>query len=1069
MKPKLVFLSILLLAFSLAFAGQTVPKVKNLPQMRLNSAEAMRPNGQYIISVWKDNRWQEAGRLDCDMYLREQSLDLSAFLAGTDAPRVQITEQGQGAAHIDSILLGGYAPVTSLGEDSARVMTKISAKDDDLIDSKARSFELTFPGNLKDATLKLAARIESASIGIQPIQFPKRNAFTRVGPNSDFYTYRLRSSALPSGKVGSEEYLRAAGGREPFLEEFARTGSGHPAGTTYGWVNNDDKNLYVILDFTQDNTFDGDKDYAKVYVRVGKDVKEFKVSVPETEWGTSHFTYTDKVAYEHKVYDFAIPLSELGLGAQDREVGLAFALYGTAVASRGGYPAVAFDPDHRRYLLVYEQNNGDNFDIYGQFIDIEGNSISVPDSGGAWVAISQDIEDPPLAVPQDQTHPDVAYDRASQRFLVVWEDTKNPPTAPEIFGQLVGAEGDLIGENFKISSEEGDHEFRPALANDTVNHRFLVVWSSVVDFSRREDILGQLVDTNGGRVGDGFVVSDNHHDQLVPDVAFDASANEYLVAFQHVVGINGDSATQIRGQFISSAGAPLFTDTDDNFFISPGWANDAEDPSLANDSINHRFLVVWSEWREVDSTDAPPLGAKADHLRAGGKHLKPSLEKHPVHGDRPARLNGHADRLRPKTNASEDGEGIGFILGQIIETDGEWLYVDPLWISDDEDEYWPWWLWVNQYSPAVAFNEGTGEYLVVFMHWWRDVEYDDDALETLAQLVSAEGERVEWNDILDYCEGHDDWELIRPAVAANPFCLNYLAVWPEYHDYEPLWKIYGPTECLALPTVTTAAVTEITTTSAVCGGEVTSDGGAEVTERGVCWSTSGDPNIFDSHTVDGSGLGSFVSALTGLVPGTLYHVRAYATNSVGTGYGEDLTFITEKQYVVTFVSGGGGSVIGTTVQYVPEGGNCTAVEARADAGSCFIDWTGTDGFVTTSANPLTVTDVRQDMTITAHFGSFGLQVQLLTESAWIVQRKYAKITVSVGGLDSSISINYVIYRKKGNDAYQSLKEFSSADLQGGSYTYEDKFLDNDTAYTYKVVAYSLGGQEIGHSGEVTVK
>lgn len=1072
MKSKLAFLTILLLAFSFAFGGQTVPKVKNLPQLKLNSAAAMKPNGQYIISIWKDNRWQEAGRLSCDKFLREQDLDLSPFLAGADAPRVRITEQGQGAAHIDSVLLGGHAPDKALGADGARIMKKLSAKDDDLIDSKGRSFELTFPGKLKDATLKLAARIESASIGTQPVQFPKRNAFTRVGPNSEFYTYSLQSSAPPPDKVGSEEYLRAVGGREPFLQEFARTGSGHPAGTTYGWVSNDGKNLYVTLDFTLDNTYDGDKDYAKVYVRAGKDVKEFKVSVPETKWGTPHFTYTDKVAYEHKVYDFVIPLAELGLAPGAGEVGLAFALYGTAVASGGGHPSVAFDPDHRRYLLVYEQNNGENFDIYGRFIDIEGNQIPVPDNGDDWVVISHDLEDPPFPVSQEQFFPDVAYDSAAQRFLVVWEDYRNPPTSPEIYCQLVGAEGDIIGENFKISPD-GSHEFRPALANDTVNHRFLAVWSRLVDFPRGDDILGQLVGTDGGLIGDELVISDNSDHQRVPDVAFDASANEYLVAFQQSTGINGETITQIKGQFVSAAGAPLFTDTDENFFISDE-ADDAEDPSIANDSINHRFLVVWSEWREVAvGAGSPPQGVKADRRIAGGKHLKPSLEKHTPHGDRTGRLNGRTDIFRPKANASPDGEGVGFILGQIVETNGGLLYEDSLWISNDEDqiEDWPWWLWENQYYPAVAFNEGTGQYLVVFMDSWRDEDVVDEygELDTLAQVVSAEGERIGYNEHLDYCSYHDVFEEIRPAVAANPFCLNYLAVWPEYHDYVPLWEIYGPTDCLELPTVTTAAVTEITTTSAKSGGEVTSDGGAEVTERGVCWSTSGDPTIFDSHTNDGSGLGNFVSSLTGLSPNTLYHVRAYATNSVGTAYGHEKTFITQKQYVVQFVSGGGGSVQGTTLQYVPEGGNCTAVEARADAGHCFTNWTGTGGFAATSANPLTVTSVVQDMVITAHFGSLGLQVQVLTESAWIIQRQYGKITVTVDGLDSSLAVNYVIYRKKGGEAYQSIKEFSSADLQNNIFTYDDKFLENNVAYTYQVIAYSLGGQEIGHSGEVTVQ
>jgi len=95
-----------------------------------------------------------------------------------------------------------------------------------------------------------------------------------------------------------------------------------------------------------------------------------------------------------------------------------------------------------------------------------------------------------------------------------------------------------------------------------------------------------------------------------------------------------------------------------------------------------------------------------------------------------------------------------------------------------------------------------------------------------------------------------------------------------------------------LPTVTTATPSSITTTSAACGGTVSADGGASVTSRGICWSTSANPLASGNHTTDGSGTGTFNSSISGLTASTLYHVRAYATNSVGTNYGSDLQFTT---------------------------------------------------------------------------------------------------------------------------------------------------------------------------------
>ena len=96
----------------------------------------------------------------------------------------------------------------------------------------------------------------------------------------------------------------------------------------------------------------------------------------------------------------------------------------------------------------------------------------------------------------------------------------------------------------------------------------------------------------------------------------------------------------------------------------------------------------------------------------------------------------------------------------------------------------------------------------------------------------------------------------------------------------------------SMPVVTTNEITDITQTTATCGGTVTSDGGANVTARGVCWSTSQNPTISNSHTTDGNGTGSFTSNITGLTANTTYYVRAYATNEKGTSYGEQKSFET---------------------------------------------------------------------------------------------------------------------------------------------------------------------------------
>ena len=95
-----------------------------------------------------------------------------------------------------------------------------------------------------------------------------------------------------------------------------------------------------------------------------------------------------------------------------------------------------------------------------------------------------------------------------------------------------------------------------------------------------------------------------------------------------------------------------------------------------------------------------------------------------------------------------------------------------------------------------------------------------------------------------------------------------------------------------LPVVTTGSVSGISQTEATCGGTVTDQGYSAVTARGVCWSAEPNPTVADSHTSDSTGTGAFTSALTDLQASTTYYVRAYATNSVGTSYGEEVSFTT---------------------------------------------------------------------------------------------------------------------------------------------------------------------------------
>ena len=131
---------------------------------------------------------------------------------------------------------------------------------------------------------------------------------------------------------------------------------------------------------------------------------------------------------------------------------------------------------------------------------------------------------------------------------------------------------------------------------------------------------------------------------------------------------------------------------------------------------------------------------------------------------------------------------------------------------------------------------------------------------------------------------------------------SYNAVGPSL-GYSNTVTVTIPT-AVTLATLTTIAVSGITTTAAATGGTITSDGGAPITARGVVWSNLPNPTIaLPTKTNDGTGTGAFTSVITGLNPNSYCHVRAYATNSVGTIYGNEITFTTSQDFTAINVPG----------------------------------------------------------------------------------------------------------------------------------------------------------------------
>jgi len=180
--------------------------------------------------------------------------------------------------------------------------------------------------------------------------------------------------------------------------------------------------------------------------------------------------------------------------------------------------------------------------------------------------------------------------------------------------------------------------------------------------------------------------------------------------------------------------------------------------------------------------------------------------------------------------------------------------------------------------------------------------------------------------------------------------------------------------------VSTTVISDITANSAASGGNVTDDGGGEITARGVCWNTAGSPTTADDKSNNGNGTGSFTSQLTGLTAGTSYYVRSYSTNSEGTSFGNEQTFDT-KSGIPTLTTT---EITDITANSAASGGDITD-NGGADITERGVCWN-------TTGSPTIADDKTTDGTGT---GSFASQLTELTAGTEYFVRAYAKTASGV--------------------------------------------------------------------------
>ena len=233
----------------------------------------------------------------------------------------------------------------------------------------------------------------------------------------------------------------------------------------------------------------------------------------------------------------------------------------------------------------------------------------------------------------------------------------------------------------------------------------------------------------------------------------------------------------------------------------------------------------------------------------------------------------------------------------------------------------------------------------------------------------------------------------------------------------PIW---GPCPPLSLPTLVTDSVYNITSKTANSKSSITFDGNALITARGICYSTHSSPTLGDSVATSGAGLGGFVSNMVELAVNTTYYVRAYATNSVGTGYGNELSFTTAltSNYSIGQIYGGG------IIFYIDPTTQHGLIADTVDSGPNFFGCYGTSivgaDAITIGSGPQNTLDILASCSATNNAASICANLVKNGYSDWFLPAKDELNLIFVNLYDQGYMVSSFVH-----DYYESSSEYSA--------------------------------------------
>ncbi|HOT90045.1 MAG TPA: hypothetical protein PLJ78_01680 [Anaerolineae bacterium] len=431
-------------------------------------------------------------------------------------------------------------------------------------------------------------------------------------------------------------------------------------------------------------------------------------------------------------------------------------------------------------LAVWEDYRSGPAGIYGQRLNGDALKVGLP------IGLT----------PLDglQARPVIAYSATSDRYLAAWYhfDPGGARIMAYTYYYSTIGDGTLFWRPFTVTANIQTPDLAMDAAWDAVNDRFLVVWSdiqpgSVDDF----DIFGQLLTNEGEPLGEQFVVSSASGPQCTPKVAFSRELERYLVVFESTDTLS--QTTNLYGQFLDTAGAPLLTNVDENFVITmPGEQHAARDPDVAYDAASRSFLAVWQDnrldarWDIYGRRVAGDTGTllPMEYPIAATDHFEqaPRLAAGPA---------GHY--LVVWQDTSPGADGAPDVLGRMINASGQ-PQGTPISIAATAGYY--------EGAPDVAYNTQSWSFLVAWHGapqggagfapdiYARQLHSNGSpTMDVLPITVDADSSR-RWPVIVSR-EGRREWLLAWEDGRADPAGAARTGVYAR-HQLAVVWYIHLP-------------------------------------------------------------------------------------------------------------------------------------------------------------------------------------------------------------------------------------------------------------------------------------